>query len=84
MALNRELELKIYYEGIEVGTCRVDFLVDNKVIVELKALATLEDVHMAQTLNYLEASKLEIGLLINFGSTKLQFKRLIKSRKSLT
>lgn len=77
----RELELKIYYEGIEVGTRRVDFLVDDKVIVELKALTALDDVHLAQTLNYLEASKLEIGLLINFGTTKLQFKRLIKSRR---
>jgi GxxExxY protein len=77
LPFDRELELKIYYEGIEVGTRRVDFLVDSKVIVELKALNTLEDVHLAQTLNYLEASKLEVGLLINFGTTKLQFKRLI-------
>jgi GxxExxY protein len=81
LPFDRELELKIYYEGIEVGTRRVDFLVDSKVIVELKALNTLEDVHLAQTLNYLEASKLEVGLLINFGTTKLQFKRLIKSRR---
>jgi GxxExxY protein len=55
-------------------------MVNNKVMVELKALSTLEDVHMAQTLNYLEASKLVIGLLINFGITKLPFKRLINSR----
>jgi GxxExxY protein len=81
LLFERELEIKIYYDNIEVGTRRVDFLVDNKVIIELKALSALDDIHLAQTLNYLEASKLEVGLLINFGTTKLQFKRLIKSQR---
>jgi GxxExxY protein len=81
LLFKRELEIKIYYDNIEVGTRRVDFLVDNKVIIELKALSALDDIHLAQTLNYLEASKLEVGLLINFGTTKLQFKRLIKSQR---
>lgn len=77
----RELEMPIYYEEIEIGTRRVDFLIEEKVIVELKAITVLDKVHLAQALNYLEAYKLEIGLLINFGNTRLEFKRLIKSLK---
>ena len=71
----------IYYEGIEVGLRRADFLVEEKVLVELKAITTLEDVHLAQVLNYLEAYRLEIGLLINFGAKRLEFKRLINEKK---
>ena len=81
LKFKRELEMDIYYEGYKVGTRRVDFLVENKVMVELKALSKLEKVHIAQALNYLEAYQLEIGLLINFGSTRLQFKRLINEKK---
>ncbi|MCC5916465.1 MAG: GxxExxY protein [Cryomorphaceae bacterium] len=77
----RELEMTIYYEGIDVGTRRVDFLVDDKVMVELKAVTKLEDVHLAQALNYLEAYKLETGLLINFGSKSLEFKRVTNEHK---
>jgi len=77
----REMEMPIYYDGIEVGTRRVDFLVENKIMVELKAITELEKVHLAQALNYLEAYRLDIGLLINFGGTRLTFKRLIKERK---
>src|SRR5438045_3427576 len=65
----RELEMSIFYEGIHVGTRRVDFLVEDKVMVELKAITQLEKASLAQALNYLEAYKLEIGLLINFGET---------------
>ena len=72
----REVEMPIYYEGIEVGTRRVDFLVQETVLVELKAILVLEDVHLAQALNYLEAFNLETGLLINFGGRSLEFKRL--------
>ena len=72
----REVEMPIYYEGVEVGTRRVDFLVEEIVLVELKAILVLEDVHMAQALNYLEAFNLETGLLINFGCRSLEFKRL--------
>lgn len=75
----REQEQKIYYDGIEVGTRRVDFLVEDKVMIELKAVAELEKVHLAQAINYLEAFNLEIGLLINFGNTRLEFRRLINS-----
>ena len=72
----REFEMPIIYDGHEVGTRRVDFLVDKKICVELKALTALEDVHLAQAMNYLEAYNLEIGLLINFGAKSLEFKRL--------
>jgi len=70
----REVEQTIYYNGINVGTRRADFVVDNKVIVELKALINLEDVHLAQAKNYVVAYKFEKGLLINFGATSLQYK----------
>ena len=68
--------MPIHYEGEYVGTRRVDFMVDGKVLVELKALIQLEDVHLAQAINYLEAFNLEVGLLINFGAKSLEFKRL--------
>jgi len=74
----REQEMPIYYDGIQIGTRRVDFLVEGRVLVELKALVKLEDVHLAQALNYLEAFHLETGLLINFGAQSLEFKRLRK------
>ena len=75
----RELEMAIHYNGKTVGTRRVDFFVEDKVLVELKAITELEKVHLAQALNYLEAYDMEIGLLINFGETRLKFHRLIKS-----
>ena len=74
----KEMEMTIYYENIEVGIRRVDFLVENEIMVELKATTKLEDVHIAQAMNYLEAYKLKIGLLINFGNKSLEFKRVIK------
>jgi|SRR5690348_9539511 len=77
----RELEMPIFYDNQEIGTRRVDFFVENKVMVELKAITQLEKVHLAQALNYLEAYKMEIGLLINFGDTSLKFHRIIKSNK---
>ncbi len=77
----REVEMPIYYGGEEIGTRRADFVIEGKVLVELKALVELEDVHLAQALNYLEAYRLEIGLLINFGSKRLEFRRLTNERK---
>ncbi len=76
----REVEMPIFYDDQEVGTRRVDFLVEEVVLVELKALVALEDVHLAQALNYLEAFNLEIGLLINFGARSLEFKRLLNKK----
>lgn len=72
----REYEMPIYYSGEKIGIRRVDFFVEEKIMVELKAVTELDDVHLAQALNYLEASGHEIGLLINFGAKSLQFKRL--------
>ena len=75
----REIEQDIFYKDLEepIGTRRADFVVEGKVLVELKAIKQLEDVHMAQALNYLKAYKLKVGLLINFGSKSLTFKRLV-------
>ncbi len=76
LKFEREMEMSIYYEGVNIGTRRVDFFVEDFVMVELKAIIKLEDVHLAQAMNYLEAYKMEIGLLINFGAKSLEFKRI--------
>ena len=78
MPLNyiREFEMPIYYLDQQIGTRSVDFLVEEKISAELKAIINLEDVHIAEAMNYREAHNLEIGLLINFGSKRLQFHRL--------
>jgi len=75
---SREFEMPIFYKGEQIGTRRVDFYVEEIIMVELKAVIQLEDVHLAQAINYLEAYKMEVGLLINFGSRSLQFKRVMK------
>ena len=75
-----EFEIKIYYKGEQVGIRRVDFLVDKEVPVEIKAATELSDLNIAQAKNYLEAGGIEIGLLINFGASSLQFKRMINNR----
>ena len=72
----REFEMPIFYKEKQVGSRRSDFLVEDKISVELKAQTKLEPAHLAQAINYLEAFNLEIGLLINFGNTKLDFHRL--------
>ena len=79
MEFEREIEQNIFYKDLPkpIGQRRADFVVEGKVLVELKAKVLLEDVHLAQTLNYLKAYKLEVGLLINFGSKSLTFKRLV-------
>ncbi len=74
----REIEMPLYYKEQEVGTRRVDFLVENTVLLELKAVPEITSSHHAQILNYLIAYKLKIGLLINFGEKSLTFKRFIK------
>jgi GxxExxY protein len=76
----REQEIPIFYKGEQIGTRRVDFFVEGKVMLELKAIIHLDDVHLAQAINYLEAYGLEIGLLVNFGSRSLEFKRVMKKR----
>lgn len=76
LSFQREMEMDIFYEGEQIGTRRVDFFVEEEIMVELKALINLEDVHLAQAMNYCQAYNLPIGLLINFGSKSLQFKRV--------
>jgi GxxExxY protein len=84
LEFSREHEMQILYKGVDIGTRRVDFFVEGKVMLEIKAVIQLEDVHLAQAINYLEAYGLDIGLLINFGSRSLQFKRVMKpAKKSL-
>lgn len=76
----REMEMPIFYREVHIGTRRVDFFIEGEIMVELKAIIELEDVHLAQGINYLEAYNMKIGLLINFGSTSLQFKRLLNKK----
>jgi len=73
---SREHEMQIQYKGHEIGTRRVDFFVESKIMVEIKAIIDLEDVHLAQAMNYVEAYNLDIGLLINFGTKSLQHRRV--------
>jgi len=79
LSFQREIEQEIFYKELPepIGTRRADFVVEGKVLVELKAVIELEDVHLAQILNYLKAYRIEVGLLINFGSKSLTFKRLV-------
>jgi len=79
LSFERELEMYVYYDEQQIGTRRVDFFVEDKVMVELKALTKLEDVHLAQAINYLEAYRMEVGLLINFGAKSLEYRRVVKS-----
>jgi GxxExxY protein len=77
----REVEMPIFYKGVDVGSRRVDFLIDDTVLVELKAVNELNHSHYAQTINYLEAYRLEVGLLINFGEPSLKYKRFLKNQQ---
>jgi len=76
LSFEREAEKTVYYDGVSVGTRRADFIVEDSVLVELKALLTIEHVHLTQVKNYLVAYNYPIGLLINFGGTSLQIKRI--------
>lgn len=82
LSFSNEVELPIFYDNVEVGKRRVDFLVENKVVIEIKAVSELTDTHLAQALNYLESLNLEVGLLLNFGSKSLEVRRLINNKKS--
>ena len=76
LRFTREMSMPVYYKNQQIGERRVDFFVEEKIMVELKAIIKLENVHLAQAKNYLEAYNMEIGLLINFASISLEFKRL--------
>lgn len=79
----KEKEITVYYKDKIIGKRRVDFFVEDVISVELKAISKLEDKELNQILNYLKAYKCEIGLLINFGSTSLEFKRFINSNYNI-
>lgn len=81
LSFEREMEMEIFYRDTAIGRRRVDFFVEGKIMVELKAVIKLEDVHLAQAMNYLEAYKMEIGLLLNFGAKSLEFKRVHNNKK---
>ena len=76
LRFSREFNMPIYYKGRQIGERRVDFFVEEKIMVEIKAIIELENVHLAQAKNYLEAYNMQVGLLLNFGSISLQVKRL--------
>lgn len=77
-----ECEMDIYYDGEVIGTRRADFFVEDKVMVELKAIAEIEEINKQQIINYLEIYKIDIGLLINFGNKRLEFKRFINEKNN--
>ncbi len=76
----KEMELPIFYRNVEISRRRVDFFIEGEIMVEIKAVTELEDGHLAQAINYLEAYKKETGLLINFGSPRLEFKRVYNNK----
>ena len=80
LSFGREVEQTIFYEGTEVGTRRADFVVEEKIIVEIKAVINIEDVHLAQAKNYVVAYDFPTGLLINFGATSLQYKKVFNPK----
>lgn len=80
LIFGREIEQTIFYEGVDVGTRRADFIVENKIVVELKAVINLEDVHLAQAKNYVVAYDFKNGLLINFGAVSLQHKLIFNPK----
>jgi GxxExxY protein len=80
LSFEREKEMPVHYRAIQIGTRRADFFVGGLIMVELKAIIQLEDVHLTQAINYLEAYNMEIGLLVNFGSKSLTFKRLYNKK----
>ena len=83
LQFTREQEMSIYYRDKAIGSRRVDFFVENSIMVEIKATTKLEDVHLAQALNYLECYKIHVGLLLNFGQRSLEFKRVHNNRLNL-
>ena len=80
LSFAREIKQNIFYDGIHVGTRRADFIIENDIVVELKAQINLEDVHLAQAKNYVVAYDKPVGLLINFGAKSLQFKNIFNPK----
>ena len=80
VSFGREISIPVFYKGELIGERRVDFLIEGKICVELKALVQLENVHLAQAIKYLEAYDLEVGLPVNFGSKSLQHKQIVNKK----
>jgi len=80
LGFRREMEMTIFYDNIQIGVRRVDFFVQDTIMLELKAVSELNDIHLNQVINYLEAYNLPVGLLINFGSKSLSFKRVYNTK----
>ncbi len=80
LKFGREIEQTIFYENIDVGTRRADFVVEEQIVVELKAIISLENVHLAQAKNYVVAYNFKTGLLINFGAESLQYKKVFNQK----
>ena len=83
LKFEREQEMSIYHRDRAIGTRRVDFFVEDSIMVEIKAISKLEDVHLAQALNYLECYKIHVGILLNFGQRSLEFKRVHNKKLNL-
>lgn len=81
LAVAQQLEVPVYYDGSEVGKHRLDLLIENTIVVELKAIKAIEDVHFSIVRSYLRALDLKHGLLLNFGRTRLQIKRVLSHPK---
>lgn len=80
LTFEREKEMEIFYRGEKIGTRRADFLIENCIMVEIKAVTELKGEHKSQAINYLEAYQIEVGLLLNFGSLSLEYKRLYNKK----
>jgi len=80
LSFEREKEMELFYRNESIGKRRVDFFVEDTIMLEIKAVEKIESVHFAQAINYLEAYNKEVGLLVNFGSRSLDFKRLYNSK----
>ena len=82
LSYGREVDVGIFYDGYPVGSRRADFIVGDRVVVELKALTALENVHIAQARYYVVAYGYEVGLLINFGAESLEYKRIFNNQRN--
>ena len=77
LTVEEQKSIRIIYDGKEIGLHRLDLVIEGQVIVEIKAVSAFDDSHMAQVLSYLKATKLKVGLLINFAKGTLKIKRIV-------
>ena len=79
MRIEQQRPIKVYYDDVVVGDYFADLIAEGAVIVELKAVKNIEDIHLAQTLNYLKVTGLKLGLIINFGKPRVEIKRVVNN-----